>query len=68
MSKSSLLHALSCFLVFNPRYSLLMPHTSLLTKETRMDEGQGQGIAWIVFAVWLLGPLLTLFLILTFTG
>ena len=39
-----------------------------ISKEADMDEGQGQGVAWIVFAVWLLGPLLTLFLILTFTG
>ena len=33
-----------------------------------MDEGQGQGPAWIVFLVWLLGPLLIFFLIMTFTG
>jgi hypothetical protein len=38
------------------------------SEETSMDESQGQGPAWIVFVVWLLGPLVTLFLLLTFTG
>jgi len=38
------------------------------TEETAMDEGQGQGPAWIVFLVWLLVPLLIFFLVLTFTG
>jgi hypothetical protein len=33
-----------------------------------MDEGQGQGIAWIVFLVWLLVPMLLFFLISTLTG
>ena len=33
-----------------------------------MDEGQGQGPAWIVFLLWLLMPLMTFFMILTFTG
>jgi uncharacterized protein involved in cysteine biosynthesis len=37
-------------------------------QEGSMDEGQGQGPAWIVFLVWVLVPLLIFFLALTFTG
>ncbi len=37
-------------------------------EEDGMDEGQGQGIAWIVFLVWVLVPLLVFFIGLTFTG
>lgn len=33
-----------------------------------MDEGRGQGPAWIVFLVWLVLPLLLFFLVFTFTG
>jgi hypothetical protein len=33
-----------------------------------MDEGQGQGPVWIIFLLWLLGPLVTLFIVLTLTG
>lgn len=33
-----------------------------------MDEGRGQGPAWIAFVVWVLVPLLVFFIGLTFTG
>ncbi len=33
-----------------------------------MENHEEQGPAWFVFVVWLLGPLLTLYLLLTFTG
>ena len=32
------------------------------------NQGQGQGPAWVVFLLWMLGPLVTFFLLLTFTG
>ena len=31
-------------------------------------EGDGQGLAWLVFALWFVLPLLLFFLVLTFTG